>query len=562
MTFTKPIVRSAFPACLCLLLGCAHPKDASRHPGNPESVRILAFGGIPGTGGQPAPGDLKDNHARVDQLPIQAFAFNLTNNKGYFTDNCMAPGVAFTYEDLRNDTEIMKSYPFPSGMSFYTRINISAELQTDWFDDAGWDIILNNIKLASRASAETGAIGFLLDNEQYNHQPFNYTSQSDRILKSFDEYAAQTRKRGRQFAEALCAHVPAPIFIITFGNSHIAKEDWKKEDLNLYHMGLWPAFIDGMMDATVDAEFIDGHEDYSAETYEDFRELRRLIREEGARYSEDPRRYSRKIRAAFPFWLKATQGIEMDLDARDFSKNRHSPDAFEHALHYAMLNSDGWIWLYAVPWLELPQPYLDAVSASRKPHRLDYEFGPAALPAPATPPDQMGLTISAKHRADHDEAVVFAAIRKVYEEVYDFPKAWKFRFDPKDIGEKKKWYRKYDPEGWIDIEIGDWYGAQLDSTYSGYVWYRTTFQASEDWAVKPLWLAFGAVDEQAWIWVNGKKAGQSTAGPSAWNSAFEIDITEIVRTDRPNELVVRVHNKVGPGGIWKSVKIFADMHED
>lgn len=550
-------MKAGFLLCAGLLCGCAHTELASRHPGDPETIRILAFGGIPGTGGQPSPTDLRDNHLQVDQLPIQAFTINLTNNKGYFTDRCMAPGVAFSYEDLRSDIELMKSYAFPSGMKFFTRINISADLQTDWFDDAGWGTILNNIKLASKASAEIGAIGFLLDNEQYNHQPFNYTSQSDRIRRSFDEYSAQARKRGRQFAEALCAHLPAPLFVITFGNSHIAKEDWKKEDLGLYHMGLWPAFMDGMMDATKDAEFIDGHEDYSAEAFEDFRELRRLIKKEGARYSEDPRRYNRRIQAAFPFWLKATQGIEMDLDAGDFSKNRHSPEGLAHALHYAMLNSDGWIWLYAVPWLELPQPYLDAVSASRRPHRLDYEFAAAATPAPATPPDQMGLTISAKNRADHDETAVFAAIRKVYDEVYDFPKAWKFRFDPGNLGEKKKWHKRYDPEEWLDIEIGDWYGAQLDSVYTGYVWYRTTFEAPEDWAGRPLWLAFGAVDEQAWIWVNGKKAGQSTAGPSAWNSAFEIDITGFVRTDRPNELVVRVHNKVGPGGIWKAVKIFA-----
>ena len=69
------------------------------------------------------------------------------------------------------------------------------------------------------------------------------------------------------------------------------------------------------------------------------------------------------------------------------------------------------------------------------------------------------------------------------------------------------------------------------------------------------------MDEQAWIWLNGRKAGESTAGPSAWNSAFEIDITDWVRAGEPNELAVRVHNKVGPGGIWKSVKIFAGKEE-
>ena len=136
----------------------------------------MAFGGIPGTGGQPAPADLTGNYARVDRLPIQAFNFNLTNKKGYFTDQCMSTGVTYTQDDLSEDVRLMKSFEFKSGMQFFTRINIAAELRTDWFDDAGWDTILGNIRLASRASAEVGAIGFLLDNEQYNVQPFNYTA--------------------------------------------------------------------------------------------------------------------------------------------------------------------------------------------------------------------------------------------------------------------------------------------------------------------------------------------------------------------------------------------------
>lgn len=539
--------------------GCSQSNLPSRHPGDPETIKLMAFGGIPGTGGQPSPGDLRHNWTAVDQLPIQAFNLNLTNRRGYFVDECMTAKTAYRYDDLRDDVALMQTYEFTSGMKVFPRINISAMLQCDWFDDAAWEVILNNIAIASRAAAEIGAIGFCLDNEQYNYQPFNFTSQAHRVAKSFDEYQAQTRKRGRQFARALTLHLPEPIFIFTFGNSHIAKENWMKQDLHLYLMGLWPAFIDGMMDSAARAEFIDGHEDYSAETFADFKELRRLIKEEGPRYSADPARYQRKIRAAFAFWLKTPDGIEMDLDNEDFSQNRHSPEAFEHALHYAMLNSDGWVWPYSVPWLTLPDEYLAAVEAARKPHRLDFDFtaGQPVVTAPKTPPDQLGLTISAKHRLDCDDVIVFKAVRQVYRESYDFPKQWEFRFDPDDAGLKEKWFSAYLPNDWIDIRIDDWYGHQLDSVYTGMVWYRTTFEAPASWVGKKLLLAFGAIDEQAWIWINGSKAGQSIAGPSAWNSSFEIDISRHVRPGS-NELFVRVHNKVGPGGIWKSVKLFTD----
>ena len=43
-----------------------------------------------------------------------------------------------------------------------------------------------------------------------------------------------------------------------------------------------------------------------------------------------------------------------------------------------------------------------------------------------------------------------------------------------------------------------------------------------------------------------------------WNSAFAIDISKQVRAGKKNEVVVRVHNAVGPAGIWKSVNVFAE----
>ncbi|MFH1614601.1 MAG: sugar-binding domain-containing protein [Planctomycetota bacterium] len=541
--------------------GFAKSLCAKEMTSQPEKVKVLAFGGIPGTGGQPSPGELAGNVAAVDKLPIQGFAFNLTHVKGYFASRCMVPEVAYEYEELAKDIELMKRFEFKSGKKYFTRINVSAELQTDWFDDVGWDIILNNIKVGARASCEMGAVGFCLDNEQYGGQPFNYTAQSNRFTKSFDEYQAQVRKRGKQFAESLVSYMPKAKIIFLFGNSHIAGENWKKSNLDKYTMGLWPAFLDGMMDGALDAEFIDGHEDYRVRTFEQFCEVRRLIKKDGAIYSSDPARYKKRIKAASSIWLKRTEGAEYHLDSKDFNNNNYTPEEFEYAIHYAMLNSDGWIWLYAVPWLNLPEEYMNAVEAARKPHRLDYDFPNASKIKNLSelPADQRGNSeATAKNRNDCNDTIVFKAVRKVYKEVYDFPKQWKFRFDPENIGTQKQWYNEYAPQEWVNIEIGDWYGCQLNSIYTGYVWYRTTFNAPKEWTGKRLLLAFGAVDEQAWIWINGKKAGESTAGPSAWNSAFEIDISKYVQAGSENVVVVRVHNSAGPGGIWKSVKIFTE----
>jgi len=541
--------------------GCTKRSETNGLAGQPEKINILAFGGIPGSGGQPSPTELAPNAAAVDRLPVQGFVFNLTHNKGYFADKCMTPDVRYVYEDVANDVALMNQFDFKSKKQLFTRIDIAAELQTDWFDDAGWEVILNNIHIASRASANVGATGFCLDNEHYNYQPFNYTAQANRVAKSFREYEAQTRKRGRQFAEQLTASLPNAVFIIMFGNSHIAKDGWEKENLSTYTMGLWPAFLDGLMDGAPAAEFIDGHEDYGVRTFEDFARIRRLIKEEGAVYSADPERYRKTIRASSSIWLRKIDGMEKSLDYQTFDNNNYTPEEFEHAIHYALLNSDGWIWLYAVPWLDLPQAYLDAVDAARRPHRPDYAF--RLLPQQQAPPsDQQGdPALSAKGRLDADDNVVFEPMRRVYQEVYDFPVQWKFRFDPQNSGVEKHWYEPCDPKEWVDIEIRDWYNIQLDSAFTGYVWYQTAFDAPTEWDGKKLLLAFGAVDEMAWVWVNGKKAGEQTIGPSAWNSAFEIDISDCVQVGKKNTLAVRIHNSAGPGGIWKGVKIFSDQKE-
>ena len=70
-------------------------------------------------------------------------------------------------------------------------------------------------------------------------------------------------------------------------------------------------------------------------------------------------------------------------------------------------------------------------------------------------------------------------------------------------------------------------------------------------------LLFGAVDEACTVWVNGQKVLQRPypfqGHTDSWREAFEIDVTRIVRSDRPNTLAVRVEDRVGAGGIWRPV---------
>lgn len=75
-----------------------------------------------------------------------------------------------------------------------------------------------------------------------------------------------------------------------------------------------------------------------------------------------------------------------------------------------------------------------------------------------------------------------------------------------------------------------------------HTWYRRSFEVPSAMKGKRVRLHFGAVDYQAWVWVNGRSVGSHTGG----SAAFDFDITKQLR-DGSNELVVRVFDDTASG---------------
>ena len=90
------------------------------------------------------------------------------------------------------------------------------------------------------------------------------------------------------------------------------------------------------------------------------------------------------------------------------------------------------------------------------------------------------------------------------------------------------------------------------------IWYRRTFTTPNKWRGQRVLLHFGAVDFEATVWVNGQKVGEHRGG----YDGFEMDITDALNKNRPNELVVSVWDPTDagtqprgkqvrkPGSIW------------
>ena len=75
------------------------------------------------------------------------------------------------------------------------------------------------------------------------------------------------------------------------------------------------------------------------------------------------------------------------------------------------------------------------------------------------------------------------------------------------------------------------------------LWYRRTFETPKGWAGKRVLLHFGAVDWDATVTVNGKEAGNHKGG----YDAFTFDVTDALKKDGPQELVVSVFDPTNAG---------------
>lgn len=126
---------------------------------------------------------------------------------------------------------------------------------------------------------------------------------------------------------------------------------------------------------------------------------------------------------------------------------------------------------------------------------------------------------------------------------------WSFRVDSADIGVRQEWYRvAYDRSDWKSITVPQyWDGFELEA-YDGVAWYAR--ELGYPTPSKPVILFFGGVDDDADIWLNGEKVGSH----SGYSEPFYLEVSELLRPGK-NELVVRVRDYSGPGGIYKPVKL-------
>ena len=146
--------------------------------------------------------------------------------------------------------------------------------------------------------------------------------------------------------------------------------------------------------------------------------------------------------------------------------------------------------------------------------------------------------------------------------------AWHFLPDPKKEGENKKWFNtpwNVMRKNWTKIRVdAPWENQKkhpdpafrkMMENYNGWGFYGMNLRIDPKWQGKEVSLLFGAVDESAWVWVNGKFAGKRLfAKESDWQTPFTINITDQIDwSKKAQTVVVKVEDTFGQGGIWRGV---------
>ena len=298
---------------------------------------------------EPGPAFMRQHVAEMEATPFVGCVFHIDavdaqGNPLPFTWQCWGKR-AFTQAEVQHSLDDLKATPFKRFTDNFVRFN-TAPADIDWFDD--YTAVVTNAKLAASFARDGKCAGILFDIEQYNAQLFNYAKQRDAKSKSWNEYAAQARKRGREVMDAFQAGYPDVTVFLTWGYSlpwRQARNDPSKLEGAPY--GLLAPFLDGMLEAARGrTRLIDGYESsYGFKDTSKFATSYDTMSKGVLPIVADAEKFKAHFRFAFGVWMDNGSNRQK-WNAEDVSKNFYTPDAFENTVNAALDRSDEYVWIY------------------------------------------------------------------------------------------------------------------------------------------------------------------------------------------------------------------------
>lgn len=234
----------------------------------------------------------------------------------------------------------------------------------DWFDDAGWAAVAEHWAIAAWIARQAGFKGFHFDPEAYTkpYAQFDYAAQPQADQHSFEAYYAKARERGRQVLAAVAQEFPDAVLFCYFMNSVCAPAAGHADPrpvLAGMGYGLYPAFIDGWLDAAPPTlTFVDGCE--NAYLYnEDVQFVRAALNIKGACQElvapQNRAKYRAQVQVSYGIYLDAYWNDEPSpwrVRCADVPPVRQ---LFEN-LRSALNAGDGYVWVYGEKFRWWPTP--------------------------------------------------------------------------------------------------------------------------------------------------------------------------------------------------------------
>jgi beta-galactosidase len=141
-----------------------------------------------------------------------------------------------------------------------------------------------------------------------------------------------------------------------------------------------------------------------------------------------------------------------------------------------------------------------------------------------------------------------------YRKIIDFNEDWLFEQDDW-VGLHNASQYDWDDSQWLQVHLP--HSWNMDDTfdqergyYRGFGWYRKHFRIDPQHKDRRIYLNFGAIYNQAEIWINEVHFGPFISG----YTPIQIDITDVVKWDEENLIAIRannIHNDEIPPGRWR-----------
>jgi hypothetical protein len=352
------------------LLGVTLALPTAAQPG-PEKNAITGKKLIEWGWDEPDTKFMRQNVEEMERYPFDGLVFHATSGKGETLSWEVWGGRKFAPDDFKQAVEDLKATKFSRLTDRFLRVNVTPG-KVDWFDDDAWASVANNFGVAAQVAQEGRCKGFMFDTEQYEGLTvFDYRRQKDRGKKTFAEYQAKVRQRGREWVRAVNNHFPDITILLTFGFDTSLWRAAKPGDRSTAAYGLLADFLDGVLDACAkETVIVDAYEfAYPYKERKQFEQAYNTITKKALDWTAVPEKYKAQVKAGFGLWMDHKK---KGWDVADFSKNYFSLAEFESTVRSALEVSDGYVWIYSERpkwWTNemLPKEYVEALAKARKP---------------------------------------------------------------------------------------------------------------------------------------------------------------------------------------------------